>query len=65
MSKITMYHFYHQQIVAKFGKNEKLASTDTDSLVYLIEANNLCDDMAINIDAFDTSVYPTTHPLHS
>ena len=62
---ITMYRFHYQQIVAKYGSKAKLAYTDTDSFVYLIETKNIYDDMAENIDAFDTSDYPKTHPLHS
>ena len=65
LSKITMYRFHYQQIVAKYGSKAKLAYTDTDSFVYLIETKNIYDDMAANIDAFDTSDYPKTHPLHS
>ena len=42
-----------------------MAYTDTDSFVYLIETKNIYDDMAANIDAFDTYEYPTTHPLYS
>ena len=41
-----------------------LAYTDTDSFVYRIERKNIYDDMVENIDAFDTTEYPTTHPLH-
>ena len=61
LSKITIY----QQIIAKYGRKVKFAYTDTDSFVYLIETKNIYDDIAANIDAFDTSDYPTTHPLHS
>ena len=32
---------------------------------YLIETKNINDDMAESIDAFVTSDYPKTHPLHS
>ena len=65
MSKITMYRFHYQQIVAKYGSKAKLAYTDTYNLVYLIEIKNIYDDMAANIDAFDTSDCSKTHPLHS
>ena len=66
LSKITMYRFHYQQIVAKYGcKEAKLAYTDTGSFVYLIETKNIYDDMAAHIDAFDTSDFPKTLPLHS
>ena len=65
LSKITMYRFHYQQIIAKYGNKAIMTYTDTDSFVYLIETKNIYDDMAANIDAFDTSKYPTTHLLHS
>ena len=65
LSKITMYRFHYQQIVAKYGSKAKLVYTDTDNFVYLIETKNIYDDMAANIDAFDTSDYPKIHPLHA
>ena len=64
LSKITMYRFHYQQIISKYGIKAKLTYTDTDSFVYLIETNNIYDDMAANIDAFNTAEYLTTHPLH-
>ena len=64
LSKITMYRFHYQQIVAKYGNKAKLTYTEPDSFVYLIETKNIYDDMAANIDTFDTSEYPTAHPLH-
>ena len=64
VSKITMYRFHYQQIVARYGSKAKLAYTDTDSFVYLIETKNIYENMAANIDAFDTSYYQVTHPLH-
>ena len=63
--KSPWYRFHYQQIIAKYGKKAKLAYTDTDSFVYLIETKNIYDDMAANIHAFDTSEYTTTHPVHS
>ena len=62
VSKVTMYRFHYQQIIAKYDSKAKLTYTDTDSFVYLIETKNIYDDMAANIDAFE---YPTSHPLHS
>ena len=63
LSKITMYRFHYQKIVAKYGNKAKLTYTNTDSFVYLIETKNIYDDMAANIDAFDTSEYSTSAPV--
>ena len=60
-----MYRFHYHQIVAMYGSKPKLAYTDIDNFVYLIETMNIYDDMAANISAFSTSEYPTTHQLHS
>ena len=65
LSKITMYRFHYQQIIAKYGNKAKLTYTHTDSFIYLFETKNIYDNMTANIDAFDTSEYPITHPLHS
>ena len=64
LSNITIYHFHYQQIIAKYGSKAKLAYTDSDSFVYIVETKNIYDDIMVNISAFYTSVYPTTHPLH-
>ena len=37
LSKITMYRFHYQQVIAKYGNKAKLTYTDIDSFVYLIE----------------------------
>ena len=49
LSKITMYSFHCQQIVAKFGSKALLAYTDTDSLVSVIETKNIYDNMAAKL----------------
>ena len=60
-----MYRSRYQKIIAKYGNRARLTHSNTDSFVYLIETRNICDDMAANIDAFDTSENRKTHPLHS
>ena len=60
-----MYRFHYQKITAKYGSKAKLAYTDTYSFVYLMKTGNIHDDMAANIDAFDTSDYPAAHPFIS
>ena len=60
-----MYKFPYETILPKYGSLAKLAYTDTDSLIYHIQAPELYKDMAENLDAYDTSDYPTDHPLYS
>ena len=58
LSKLHMYKFHYDHIRVKYGDKAKLLMTDTDSLVYEIETEDLYEDMKRNIDLFDTSDYP-------
>ena len=40
------------------GQNCKILYTDTDSLIYHIRCDDICETMKHNIDRFDTSDYP-------
>ena len=62
LSKITSYKFHYEEILRKYGSRAKLAYTDTDSLIYHIQTPDLYKDMAVNMDAYDTSDYPVDHP---
>ena len=50
-------------MITKYGNRVKLAYTDTDSFIYKIETENLYNDLALNLEAYDTSDYPPDHPL--
>ena len=63
LSKLTMYHY--KEMIEEYGNRVKLAYTDTDSFIYKIETENLSNDLALNLDAYDTSDYPPDHPLNS
>ena len=60
-----MYKFNYEKILSKYGSRAKLAYTDTDAFIYHIQTPDLYEDMADNMDAYDTSNYPVDHPLHS
>lgn len=65
ISKTLMYSFHYTQIKEMYGERVKLLFTDTDSLCYEIETDDLYEDMASHMHHFDTSDYPVDHPLHS
>ena len=62
ISKTLIYDF-HYEFVKKKWKKAQLCFTDTDSLLYEIETENLFADIAGDVDAkFDTSEFSETHP---
>jgi hypothetical protein len=65
LSKLLMYKFHYEYIVEKYGNKANLLFTDTDSLAYIVETENIYDDMLVNIDRFDTSGYPKSHRLYN
>ena len=65
VSKLRMYRFHYKEIIAKYGSRVKLAYTDTDGFTYKIETEHLYTDLALNLDAYDTSDYLPDHPMYS
>ena len=64
-SKHLMYSFHYDNIVQHYGDRAKLLFSDTDSLCYSIRTNDIYNDIADQIDLYDTSDYPNDHRLHS
>ena len=58
LSKTLMYDFHYNYIKEKYGSKAKLLFTDTDSLTYEIEAEDVYQDFWNNKDLFDNSDYP-------
>lgn len=65
ISKIYMYQFHYDHIKNRYDTKAKLLFTDTDSLCYVIQTDNIYLDMVQNINLYDTSDYPEDHFLHS
>jgi hypothetical protein len=53
LSKLHMYGFHYDYIKEKYGDKAKLLFTDTDSLTYHIETNDVYEDMKKDGDIFD------------
>ena len=57
LSKTLMYDFHYNYIKQKYDSKAKLLFTDTDSLTYEIETNDVYQDFWNNKDKFDNSDY--------
>ena len=63
ISKTLMYDFHYGYIIPKYGDKVRLLFTDTDSLMYMVETEDIYEDILRDIhEWFDTSNYPTDHP---
>ena len=57
-----MYDFHYNYIKKKYGDKAKLLFTDTDSLTYEIEAEDVYEDFWNDRDKFDNSDYNKESP---
>ena len=64
LSKTLMYYFHYNYIKKKYGNRARLLFTDTDSLTYEIEAEEVYKDFWNDKDMFDNSDYPENSPYH-
>jgi hypothetical protein len=64
-SKITMYNFHYNYIKKQYGNKATLLATDTDSLKYVIETNDLYSDFLEKPEEFDFSDYPEDHRCYN
>ena len=65
ISKTLMFEFHYDTILKRYGDRAKLLFTDTDSLCYHVETENIYNDMLGDLESYDTSNYPKGHPLYS
>lgn len=65
ISKEIMYRFHYKCMKPLYGDRITVCGTDTDSLIYKIQTDDVYADMKRHMDWFDTSDYPKGHQLHS
>ena len=64
LSKTLVYDFHYNCIKKKHGDRAKLLFTDTDSLTYEIEAEDVYKNFSNDKDVFDNSDYPENSPYY-
>ena len=62
LSKTLMYDFHYNYIKKKYGNKSKLLFTDTDSLTYKLETDDVYKDFWKDREMFDNSDYPESSP---
>ncbi|GBN10604.1 hypothetical protein AVEN_28749-1 [Araneus ventricosus] len=65
LSKLIMYNFHYNVMKKEYGDKAELLFTDTDSLTYEVETEDIYEDMSRHMDIYDTSDYPRDHFLFS
>ena len=63
LSKTLMYDFHYNYIKSKYGDKARLLFTDTDSLTYEIEEDDVYQDFWKDKHLFDNSDYPKDSPF--
>ena len=58
ISKVCLYEFHHEYMLPLFHDKCKIMYTDTDSLIYRVECEDVYETMKRDIARFDTSDYP-------
>ena len=59
LSKVLMYEFHYDYIKNKYGNNSRLLFADTDSLMYEIKTEDVCEDFSNDKEMFDFSNHST------
>ncbi|XP_036146601.1 uncharacterized protein LOC118646866 [Monomorium pharaonis] len=58
ISKTCLYEFHYEYMMPLYRDKSRVMYTDTDSLIYYIQCENIYENMRRDIHRFDTSEYP-------
>ncbi|KYN27561.1 hypothetical protein ALC57_03049 [Trachymyrmex cornetzi] len=58
IAKLRLYEFHYEYMIPLYRDTCKILYTDTDSLIYLLECENVYEDIKRDIARFNTSDYP-------
>ncbi|XP_070152494.1 uncharacterized protein [Polyergus mexicanus] len=61
ISKVCVYEFHHEYMLPLYRENCKIMYTDTDSMIYHIECEDVYENMKRDIARFDMSDYPANN----
>ena len=64
LSKTLMYDFHYNYIKDKYDDKAKLLFTDTDSLMYEIQTDDVYKDLFVDKEKFDNSDYSKDSPFY-
>ena len=66
LSKLHLYGFHYNHMTAKYPRANqlRLLFTDTDSLAYAVQTDDIYNMAVDAADRFDFSEYPHDHPLY-
>ena len=65
LSKMIMFDFYYDHLKPLYNDKIRMLYTDTDSLIVHVTTDDVYADMVNHLGKYDTSNYPTDHPLYS
>ena len=57
ISKLRLYEFHYEYMIPLYRDKCKIMYTDTDSLIYLLECENVYENIKRDIARFDTNDY--------
>lgn len=63
LSKLIMLEYHYDYIIKRYGDKATLLFTDTDSLAYEIETDDIFKDRQEDMHLFDFSDYPDNHRI--